>query len=98
MTEQPEVIYLKDYQVPAFLIDQTELRFELEAERTLVSTKLTMRRNPECQQKPQGLELHGDKALKLCRITLNGQTLNESDYQRLEDGLQIFVVPDASIL
>ncbi|WP_372742111.1 aminopeptidase N [Neptunomonas sp.] len=98
MTEQPEVIYLKDYQVPSFLIDQTELRFELESERTIVNTKLTMRRNPECQQKPQGLELQGDKALKLCRITLNEQLLNESDYQRLDEGLQISSVPDVFVL
>ncbi|WP_372739312.1 aminopeptidase N [Neptunomonas sp.] len=98
MTEQPEVIYLKDYQVPSFLIDQTELRFELESERTIVNTKLTMRRNPECQQKPQGLELQGDKALKLCRIMLNEQLLNESDYQRLDEGLQISSVPDVFVL
>ncbi|SFG94497.1 aminopeptidase N [Neptunomonas qingdaonensis] len=98
MTEQPEVIYLKDYQVPSFLIDQTELRFELESERTIVNAKLTMRRNPDCQQKPQGLELHGDKALQLYRITLNEQLLNESDYQRLDEGLQIFTVPDAFVL
>lgn len=98
MTEQPEVIYLKDYQVPAFLIDQTELRFELEAERTVVNAKLTMRRNPECQQKPQGLELQGDKALSLCCITLDGQVLNQSDYQRLEDGLHILAVPDIFVL
>ncbi len=98
MTEQPEVIYLKDYQVPAFLIDQTELRFELEAGRTVVSATLTMRRNPECQQKPQGLELQGDKALELCRITLNEQVLGDSDYQRLEDGLRILAVPDAFVL
>lgn len=44
---QPKTIFLKDYQAPAFLIDATQLRFELEEESTRVRSHLTMRRNPD---------------------------------------------------
>ena len=35
-TEQPQVIYLKDYQAPEYLIDETHLTFELFEDHTLV--------------------------------------------------------------
>jgi aminopeptidase N len=98
MSKQPEAIYLKDYQVPAFLIDHTELRFELEASRTLVKARLTMRCNPDSQQKARVLELQGDKALRLCRVSVNDQVLNEQDYKRHDQGLEISDVPDKFIL
>ncbi|SIS59256.1 aminopeptidase N [Neptunomonas antarctica] len=98
MTKQPEAIYLKDYQVPAFLIDHTELRFELEASRTLVKARLTMRCNPDSHQKTRVLELQGDKALRLCRVSVNDQVLNEQDYKRHDQGLEISHVPDEFIL
>jgi 6,7-dimethyl-8-ribityllumazine synthase len=44
---QASTIYLKDYRVPDFLIDRTELRFELGESETRVISQLTMRRNPE---------------------------------------------------
>lgn len=94
MTAQPEVIYLKDYQVPSYLIDKTELHFKLEAEQTLVTSKLTIRRNPECQQTTPRFELHGDKALTLCSIAIDDQALSESNYLRTQEGLQITTVPD----
>ena len=43
---QPSVIYLKDYQVPDFLIDKTILRFEIHDDQTRVISQLSMRRNP----------------------------------------------------
>ena len=45
-TEQPKMIYLKDYQVPDYLIDETHLTFELFDDHTLVHAQLLMRRNP----------------------------------------------------
>jgi aminopeptidase N len=45
-TEQPQVIYLKDYQAPEYLIDETHLTFELFEDHTLVHAQLVMRRNP----------------------------------------------------
>ncbi len=45
-TEQPQMIYLKDYQAPEYLIDETHLTFELFEDHTLVHAQLVMRRNP----------------------------------------------------
>ena len=39
-TEQPKVIYLKDYQAPDYLIDETHLTFELFEDHTLVHAQL----------------------------------------------------------
>ena len=41
---QPKAIYLKDYQVPEFLIDRTELHFDLHDEFTRVTADLALRR------------------------------------------------------
>lgn len=46
-TEQSKTIYLKDYQVPDYLIDETHLTFELFEDHSLVHAQLVMRRNPE---------------------------------------------------
>ena len=43
---QPSAIYLKDYRPPAFLIDETHLEFTLDEEQTLVTSRLSLRRNP----------------------------------------------------
>ena len=40
-------IYLKDYQVPNYLVDQVELIFKLSEEKTCVSAKVHFRANPE---------------------------------------------------
>ncbi|BBB30150.1 aminopeptidase N [Neptunomonas japonica] len=98
MTQQPEVIYLKDYKVPVFLIDHTELRFELKPDKTLVKARLKMRRNPESQDVTRELVLQGDKSLLLCRISVDEHVLNESDFQRNEQGLVVSGVPDQFLL
>ena len=43
---QPNTVYLKDYQAPNFLIDTTELKFELHEDYSLVKSRLEFRRNP----------------------------------------------------
>ena len=79
-TEQPKVIHLKDYQVPAYLIDETHLTFELYEDRTLVHAQLVMRRNPEAGAGLPPLELHGQD-LELLSLSLNDRELGAGDYQ-----------------
>jgi len=88
-TSQPTAIYLKDYQVPAFLIDHVQLHFDLLADYTQVSTKLILRRNPQSMDQQAALFLHGDKALTLLSISIDDAPLNEGDYQRDDQGLSI---------
>ena len=40
-------IYLKDYQVPNYLVDQVELTFKLSEEKTHVISKIFFHANPE---------------------------------------------------
>ncbi|WP_442113261.1 aminopeptidase N [Pseudomonas sp. NUPR-001] len=79
-TEQPQVIYLKDYQAPEYLIDETHLTFELFEDHTLVHAQLVMRRNPERGAGLPPLVLDGQQ-LELLSVALDDQALNAGDYQ-----------------
>jgi len=92
--QQPQPIYLKDYQVPAYLIEHTDLRFELDEDETLVRATLQVRRNPACTRSKAPLELHGHESLELCRLSINGEILAERDFNRNEELLAVPAVPD----
>ncbi|MEE4464507.1 hypothetical protein V2S84_20715, partial [Azotobacter chroococcum] len=73
-TEQPKTIYLKDYQAPEYLIDETHLSFELHEDRTLVHARLTMRRNPARGAGLPPLVLDGQQ-LELLSVVLDDREL-----------------------
>ncbi|WP_323613899.1 aminopeptidase N [Pseudomonas putida] len=87
-TEQPQVIYLKDYQAPEYLIDETHLTFELFEDHTLVHAQLVMRRNPARGAGLPPLVLDGQQ-LELLRASLDDQQLQASDYQLEADSLTL---------
>ena len=91
---KPQPIYLKDYQVPAYLVDQTELRFELDEEETLVRATLQLRRNPQSGQVRAPLELNGHPSVELCRLSIDGEILAERDFTRTDERLIIPSVPE----
>ncbi|MBR9885143.1 MAG: aminopeptidase N [Oceanospirillales bacterium] len=91
--QQPQPIYLKDYQVPAYLIEHTDLRFELAEEETLVRATLQVRRNPACTRTKAALELHGHESVELCRLSIDGEILSERDFSRDDELLCIPAVP-----
>ncbi len=78
---QARTIYLKDYRPPAFLVEQTDLRFELFEEHALVIATLTLRRNEAeyDDSQDEALVLQGQH-LVLERLCLGGRQLPESDY------------------
>ena len=45
----PQTIYLKDYKVSPFLIETTDLVFDLGDQQTCVTTRLVVRRIPPAQ-------------------------------------------------
>nr|WP_294976835.1 aminopeptidase N [uncultured Pseudomonas sp.] len=87
-TEQPKVIYLKDYQAPEYLIDETNLTFELYEDHTLVHAQLVMRRNPERGDGLPPLVLDGQQ-LELLSLALDDQTLEAGQYQLDENHLTL---------
>ena len=84
---QPSTIHLKDYQQPAYWIDQTELTFRLESDHTLVISTLALRRNETLT--PNGtLALNGQQ-LELVSVTLDGQRLESGQYQLNDEFLTL---------
>lgn len=79
-TEQPQMIYLKDYQAPDYLIDETHLTFELFEDHALVHAQLVMRRNPARGAGLPALALDGQQ-LELLSVSLDDIELAAEDYQ-----------------
>jgi aminopeptidase N len=89
----PQTTYLKDYTVPEYLIHSVVLNFALDDENTLVSSRLTMSRNPASRSKDTSLTLAGEN-LKLLRINLDeGEDLTINQYLQSQDALIIHNVP-----
>ncbi|MFI8744284.1 aminopeptidase N [Pseudomonas sp. NPDC077186] len=87
-TEQPKMIYLKDYQAPDYLIDETHLTFELFEDHSLVHAQLVMRRNPEAGAGLPKLVLDGQQ-LELLELKLDDRELGEGDYQLTDSQLSL---------
>ncbi|MGI4836888.1 MAG: aminopeptidase N [Janthinobacterium lividum] len=87
-TEQPKMIYLKDYQAPEYLIDETHLTFELHDDHTLVHAQLVMRRNPARGAGLPPLVLDG-QLLELLSVKLDDAELTASDYTQSPDSLTL---------
>jgi len=93
-TNQPQTIYLSEYQAPAYLVDHVSLRFELFEDGARVHSTLSMRQNPAAGQSGGPLALDGD-SLTLESLSLNGQPLASGEYQIEGDKLVIPAVPDS---
>src|SRR5690554_5756405 len=93
-TNQPQTIYLSEYQAPAYLVDHVNLRFELFEDGARVHSTLSMRRNPAATQSGSTLELDGD-SLTLESLALNGQSLASDEYRNEGDKLVVPTVPEA---
>ncbi|MEP4485163.1 MAG: aminopeptidase N [Halioglobus sp.] len=89
----PSTIFLKDYQVPAFLIDTTDLAFELHETETIVTATLSMRRNPDGES-VDSLQLDGQD-LELLAISIDGTELPASRYSVNDQGLVLHALPEA---
>ncbi len=89
---QGKTVWLRDYRVPEYLIDETQLVFELHEHHTVVSSRLRMRRNPAAPPGRAPLVLDG-KHLLLQEVKLDGQTLTPTAYELDDDHLTIASVP-----
>ena len=85
---QPSTIYLTDYQQPAYWIDQTELTFQLDEAHTLVTSKLSLRRN-NAPSATGELTLNGQQ-LELVSVALDGQLLSAERYTVDDEFLCLF--------
>ena len=91
---QARTIYRKDYQPSAYLIDQTELIFDLQDGYTDVHSRLTMHRNPEAKGGSEALVLDGI-GLQTLRIAIDGRELTESEYRMEDEQLIVNELPES---
>lgn len=97
MSETHKTIYLKDYQTPAWLIDQVELTFALGENATTVTSRLQLRLNPDRNGVVEELSLDGEH-LELLSIKLDGRDLKADDYSVDPDTLRIAAPPQRFVL
>ena len=84
----PQKIYLSDYQVPNYLVEDVHLTFRLAPEATRVLSRITFRPNPDASSKD--FFLHGED-LKLISTKIDGAEVQPD----LVVGGLTCVVPDA---
>ena len=92
-TDTPLTIYRKDYTAPSYLVDTVELGFDLDPARTVVASRLTLRRNPDGASGARAIELVGED-IELVAIRMNGATLVAGEYILDGTNLRITGAPD----
>lgn len=93
---QPKAIYLKDYKVPPFLIEETLLHVDIHEDVTTVTATLKVARNPEAKAEDAvNLVLDGSKDLDTRSVAIDGRVLRSNEYQVDAAELSIFEAPDA---
>ncbi|NKB31892.1 MAG: aminopeptidase N [Pseudomonadales bacterium] len=86
---QARTTYLKDYQPPNFLIDSTDLEFDLYEDHATVVSRLQFRLNPASKsEEADTLVLHGHD-LVLEKLLLDGKELTEQEYLLADEQLTI---------
>lgn len=90
----PGTIYLKDYRAPDYLINRTELHFDLREEETIVTSRLYLLRSAAGEVP---LELHG-QGLELLELSIDRQLLTTDEYQLTPDSLVIHQLPEQCVL
>ncbi|TPQ24724.1 aminopeptidase N [Methylomonas koyamae] len=88
----PQTVYLKDYTPPEYLIDQVELDFDLDDQRTKVRAKMSVRRNPQSLADSVALKLWGEE-LQLLSIAVDGRPLSASEYLVGDEALIVHEAP-----
>ena len=89
-------IYLKDYQTPAFLIQKTQLTFEIFKDFTIVRSHIAFTQNPDRADKPSTLDLFG-KQLDMQSLSIDGVALDNNQFEYKDDVLLIKNVPKSFV-
>jgi aminopeptidase N len=91
-TETPQPIHLADYRPVPYLIDTVELDVRLDAQSTLVTSRLSLRPNPASAERNAPLVLDGER-ITLQSLALEGSALQPGQYHVGEQSLTIAKVP-----
>ena len=94
----PQTIYLNYYKVSPFLVDTTDLVFDLGDEQTRVTSTLAVRRNPASEDESGSLELNSKGTVQLQWIEVDGQRLDESGYSLTDNMLTLPNLPASCVI
>jgi aminopeptidase N len=89
--EQPNIIYLKDYQPVPYTIDSVDLRVAIHESETFVTARCKIRRTGESNAP---LVWAGDE-LELMEVAVNGRRLSASEYSATPSELRIEALPES---
>ncbi|MGB2314104.1 MAG: aminopeptidase N [Porticoccaceae bacterium] len=92
----PQTVYLHDYKVSPFLVDTTELVFDLDDEQTIVTNTMAVRRNSDSEDQTGAFELNSKGEVELLWIEVDGQRLPQSAYSLSNSLLQLHNLPAQS--
>ncbi len=88
----PQTIYLKDYNVPEYLIESVDLNFILDEQCTRVVSRLCLQRNPDSDHSGDALSLMGEE-LTLVNLSIDGNALDDTHYKQTDEVLTLHSVP-----
>ena len=91
----PSTIYLKNYTQSNFLIEKTDLKFELNDEISFVTSNLVVRKNLHVPNVDPTLMLHGNKNLQLLWVEVDGVRLEDDSFHKTDTDLSIPNMPDS---
>ena len=94
---EPTPIYRKDYRAPDHWIDTVHLDFDVRDDRTVVSARLAVRRNPDGNDGSRPLRLLGEE-LELLAVSVDGRELAIGEYSVDAESLTIATVPESFTL
>ena len=86
-------VYLKDYQVPDFLIDTVDLEIDICAKLTIVISSLKIKRNSKSINKPNFITLRGEDLI-LRSLKINNKAASVNNYKVTDLELVIYNVSD----
>ncbi len=89
--KQPK--YRKDYRPSPFLIEKIVLEFDLHADHSDVSSRLTVRRNPAADDRSRSLRLDGED-LQLLSLAIDNAAIAPDHYEVDDESLTLHNVPD----
>lgn len=92
-TDHPRGVHLKNYSAPAYLVENVDLVFDLEAESTRVLCGAVYYANYDTAQETLPLVLDGED-LDLLNVVLDGRTLSEEEYSLMGNELTLPKVPE----
>jgi len=92
-TNNPQVVYRKDYTSPDYLVDSIELKFQLFEDHTIVENKLAIHANYDIAREKRPLVLDGEH-LELISIEKNGIKLLPQEYELTDKSLVLKDIGD----